>query len=199
MTEIFDLEKAALEKIGTAWEKVKQGETWGIDFGRIACEWKVVFGQTARGRQTKGTGLSKIFAQLRISRQRAEYWMRKWEFSQGISTPKKPKEKPIKVEDKSAGKTLKKSIRFWLNLLREIDIRREKARCRRAQSRWNSDNADKVEMRTLLDYIQQEIKQETDRLLTSTASPRPSAVSKNAHPVSQGEEANDSKEELTVN
>lgn len=51
-----------------------------------------------------------------------------------------------------------KSITEFLVALRqEITIRREKARARREQSKWNSDNTDTVEMRHLIDYVEREL------------------------------------------
>lgn len=68
--------------IGTAWQAYQKTEEYGLDFGRVCCEWRTKFG--AQGKRVKGQGVIPILEELGIATSTAYFWMVRYEESVGI-------------------------------------------------------------------------------------------------------------------
>jgi hypothetical protein len=91
-----DIERATTE-IGQAWNACQKPN---LEFGKICCKWRDLFGQKKSGPQTKGTGLAQILSQLSINEGTAYYWMEKYEISIGTKVPRVAV--PVSQEDLDA-------------------------------------------------------------------------------------------------
>lgn len=93
---IGPLKEQAVAVIKAAWQHYQKTEKYGLEFGKVCCEWRDKFGQKLTGPHTKGTGLAQILSQLNppCKEGKAYYWMNEYEISIGTKTAKPVKQKP---------------------------------------------------------------------------------------------------------
>lgn len=86
----------AVAVIKAAWQQYRTTEKYGLEFGKVCCEWRDKFGQKRTGPLTKGTGLAQIVSQLNppCKEGKAYYWMNEYEISIGAKTARPVKQKP---------------------------------------------------------------------------------------------------------
>ena len=84
----------AEKEISKAWQTYKATEKYGLEFGRVCCEWRDKFKQKKTGPQSKGTGFIPILEQTGIPTSTAYWWMERYEISVGkkqtVEEPQKP-------------------------------------------------------------------------------------------------------------
>jgi len=90
------MNEQALAEIKAAWQQYRTTEKYGLEFGKVCCEWREKFGQQRTGPLTKGTGLAQILSQLNppCKEGKAYYWMNQYEISTGAKAAKPEKQKP---------------------------------------------------------------------------------------------------------
>ncbi|HUO18118.1 MAG TPA: hypothetical protein VMX38_24300 [Verrucomicrobiae bacterium] len=90
------MKEQALAEIKAAWQQYRATEKYGLEFGKVCCEWRDKFGQKRTGPLTKGTGLAQILSQLNppCKEGKAYYWMNQYEISTGAKTARPEKQKP---------------------------------------------------------------------------------------------------------
>jgi hypothetical protein len=95
-TAIIEFDAATAEReISPAWQECKKTEKYGMEFGRVCCEWRDKF--KAQGK--KGQGLSPILEKVGVPSSTAYWWMDKYEVSIGAKVepvpPGMPTECPV--------------------------------------------------------------------------------------------------------
>lgn len=90
------MKEKAVAEIKAAWQQYRTTEKYGLEFGKVCCEWRDKFGQQRTGPLTKGTGLARILSQLSppCKEGKAYYWMNQYEISTGAKTARPEKQKP---------------------------------------------------------------------------------------------------------
>jgi len=90
------MKEKAVAEIKAAWQQYRTTEKYGLEFGKVCCEWRDKFGQKRTGPLTKGTGLAQILSQLNppCKEGKAYYWMNQFEISTGAKTARPEKQKP---------------------------------------------------------------------------------------------------------
>src|SRR5208283_5767530 len=90
------MKEKAIAEIKAAWQQYRTTEKYGLEFGKVCCEWRDKFGQQRTGPLTKGTGLAQILSQFNppCKEGKAYYWMNQYEISTGAKTAKPEKQKP---------------------------------------------------------------------------------------------------------
>jgi hypothetical protein len=90
------MKEKAVAEIKAAWQQYRTTEKYGLEFGKVCCEWRDKFGQKRTGPLTKGTGLAQILSQLNppCKEGKAYYWMNQYEISTGAKTTRPEKQKP---------------------------------------------------------------------------------------------------------
>src|SRR5271157_4029490 len=90
------MQDQAVAEIKAAWQQYRTTEKYGLEFGKVCCEWRDKFGQKRTGPLTKGTGLAQILSQLNppCKEGKAYYWMNQYEISTGAKTARPEKQKP---------------------------------------------------------------------------------------------------------
>jgi hypothetical protein len=81
---------AAEGQIRSAWSTYKETEKYGLEFGRVCCEWR----DKLRAQGRKGQGLRPMLDKVGIPRSTAYWWMDRYEVSIGARTEQEPELKP---------------------------------------------------------------------------------------------------------
>ena len=70
--------ETAAQEIAAAWASYQQTEKYGLEFGRVCCEWRDKF-KSKGGYGTKEKGLEGILTSSQIPKHIAYYWMERYE------------------------------------------------------------------------------------------------------------------------
>ena len=74
-------------EISAAWRNYQQTEKYGIEFGRVCCEWR----DKLKAQGKKGHGLIPMLEQVGIPTSTAYWWMDRYEVATGTCLLNMPK------------------------------------------------------------------------------------------------------------
>ena len=80
----MDAIETARTEIAAAWERCRDSEHYGMEFGKVCYEWREKF--TAQGK--KGKGLRAILHQVNIPVRTAYWWIDRYEVAAGLKPPR---------------------------------------------------------------------------------------------------------------
>src|SRR6266568_6924001 len=94
--EVPDIQSAQSE-ISSAWQAYQKTEKYGLEFGRVCCEWRDKL-KSQGGRGNKGSKLLQLWKSLEIPQSTAYWWMERYQTSIGVKEPDEPNDTPEIIE-----------------------------------------------------------------------------------------------------